>query len=61
MWNRFDADELYRLDEDPAEMNNLAAAPGSGQSIDRMRRLITRMLGNTGPGLYEWCLREQER
>jgi arylsulfatase A-like enzyme len=61
VWNRFDADELYRLDEDPAEMNNLAAAPGSGQSIDRMRRLITRMLGNTGPGLYEWCLREQER
>ena len=64
VWNRFDGDELYRLDEDPAEMNNLAPAPGSGQRIDRMRGLITGMLDTTGPGLYQWCLHdlhEQER
>ena len=61
MWNRFDADELYRLDEDPSEMTNLAEDPHSGQRIDHMRTLITGMLGNTGPGLYEWCLRERER
>ena len=61
VWNRFDADELYRLDEDPAEMNNLVEAPAAGPRIERMRRLITGMLGNTGPGLYEWCLHEQER
>ena len=61
VWNRFDGDELYRLDEDPAEMKNLAQGPGSGPRIDRMRCLITGMLGNTGPGLYEWCLHEQER
>ena len=60
VWNRFDADELYRLDEDRAEMNNLAGAARWGQQIRKMRRLITGMLATTGPGLYQWCLDEEE-
>ena len=61
VWNRFDIDELYDLDADPGEMDNLA---GDGDCTDRiasMRRQIAAMIRRTGPGPYEWCLRETEK
>ena len=40
VFNGFDFDELYNLDDDPYEMNNLAAEPGYQ---DRVRELMARM------------------
>lgn len=54
--NRHDEDELYHLNSDPSEMDNLARDSSHRNRIRSMRRLIANMLENTGPGIYEWCL-----
>ncbi len=54
--NRFDIDELYDLQTDPDEMQNLAQFPEHGPRIAAMRRQIAEMICHTGPGPYEWCL-----
>ena len=59
VWNRYDAGELYHLDADPSEMNNLALDTSHRNRINDMKRLITDMLRKTGPGIYEWCLRNE--
>jgi len=53
--NRFDDDELYHLQDDPAEMINLAAVPGQAERVGDMKMLAADMVSGTGPGLYEWC------
>ena len=56
VWNRFDIDELYNLETDPAEMLNLANYKLNQDRIVEMQSLIVKMLENSGPGLYQWCL-----
>ncbi len=59
--NRFDIDELYDLDADPGEMNNLAGDADCANRIASMRGQIAGMIRRTGPGPYEWCLHEREK
>ncbi len=54
--NRFDIDELYDLQTDPGEMQNLAQLPEHQPHIATMRRQIAEMICHTGPSPYEWCL-----
>ena len=54
--NRFDIDELYDLQTDPNEMQNLAQLPTHQPRIATMRRQIAEMICHTGPGPYAWCL-----
>ena len=56
IWNRFDIDELYDLDADPGEMENVAGRRDCQERIASMRGQIAEMIGHTGPGPYEWCL-----
>ena len=58
--NRFDIDELYDLDADPGEMDNLAGDGGFTERTAAMRGQIAAMIRRTGPGPYEWCLRQSE-
>ena len=55
VWNRHDIDELYNLDSDPNEMDNLATVPDHTSRIDTMRNQISDIVRHTGPGLYHWC------
>ena len=59
--NRFDIDELYDLDADPGEMNNLAGDADCANRIASMRGQIAAMIRRTGPGPYEWCSDEREK
>ena len=56
IWNRFDIDELYDLDADPGEMNNVADDSKHRNRVSAMRNRIVEMICRTGPGPYEWCL-----
>jgi arylsulfatase A-like enzyme len=58
--NRFDADELYDLDNDSNEMQNRAADVDQENRIRMMRHQIREMLHKTGPGLYAWCLEDYD-
>ena len=58
IWNRFDIDELYDLDADPGEMENVAGNADCQGRLASMRGQIAEMIGHTGPGPYEWCLEE---
>jgi len=48
VFNGFDYDELYNLDQDPSEMINLAARPEHAVTVDRMTRLIWNKIRETG-------------
>ena len=61
IWNRFDIDELYNLNADPGEMNNIADDSEHGSRVASMRDQIVEMICRTGPGPYEWCLLENEK
>ena len=54
--NRFDIDELYDLETDADEMQNLAVQPEHRERVGSMRRQIAEMVCHTGPGPYDWCL-----
>ncbi|MDE2829141.1 MAG: sulfatase-like hydrolase/transferase, partial [Gemmatimonadota bacterium] len=54
--NRFDIDELYDLETDPGEMQNLAQLSEYQPRITAMRQQIAEMICHTGPGPYDWCL-----
>ena len=56
IWNRFDIDELYDLNADPGEMNNVADDSKHRNRVSAMRNRIVEMICRTGPGPYEWCL-----
>ena len=58
--NRFDIDELYDLETDADEMQNLAAQPEHGERVGSMRRQIAEMVCHTGPGPYDWCLSDDD-
>ena len=61
IWNRFDIDELYDLNADPGEMNNIADDSEHVSRVASMRDQIVEMIRHTGPGPYEWCLLEREK
>lgn len=61
VWNRFDIAELYDLNTDPGEMNNVAYGPEHRNRVASMRGQIVEMICHTGPGPYEWCLLEREK
>lgn len=46
--NGFDFDELYNLDDDPYEMNNLAADPACQEQVKKMLRTMWRIIKETG-------------
>ena len=54
--NRFDIDELYDLQTDPDEMQNIANHPEHQSRIASMRQQTAEMVCHTGPGPYHWCL-----
>ncbi|HAA74960.1 TPA: hypothetical protein DCE37_07575 [Candidatus Latescibacteria bacterium] len=56
IFHRTDGDELYNLDDDPLEVNNLAGFPEHADRIASMKSAIQTMVTKTGPGFYEWCL-----
>jgi len=58
--NRFDIDELYDLETDADEMQNLAAQPEHGERMNLMRHQIAEMVCHTGPGPYDWCLSDDD-
>ena len=61
IWNRFDIDELYDLNADPDEMNNIVDDSEHLNRVASMRDQIVEMICHTGPGPYEWCLLEREK
>ena len=61
IWNRFDINELYDLNADPGEMNNVAGDTSHRNRVASMRGQIAEMICHTGPGPYEWCLPEREK
>ncbi len=48
VFNGFDFDELYRLDEDPYEVKNLAPDPAYAAQVKKMTRLYWRYARDTG-------------
>jgi len=46
--NGFDFDELYNLEDDPAEMNNLARDPAHRDRVREMMKLIWQRIRDTG-------------
>ncbi len=54
--HRTDHDELYNLDVDPLEIENVAADPEHTERIHEMGSLIKEMVKQDGPGFYAWCL-----
>ncbi|MCC7493198.1 MAG: sulfatase-like hydrolase/transferase [Fimbriimonadaceae bacterium] len=48
VWNGFDADELYHLDDDPGELHNLAEDHAHDAVVRRMMATIYRRLEATG-------------
>jgi arylsulfatase A-like enzyme len=48
VFNGFDFDELYNLDDDPWEMRNLAADPTYAEQVYRMTRLYWSYARETG-------------
>jgi len=49
------SDELYDLETDPGEMQNVANLPEHRQRLLSIRQQIAEMVSHTGPGLYDWC------
>ncbi|MDE0638250.1 MAG: DUF4976 domain-containing protein [Candidatus Poribacteria bacterium] len=54
--NRFDIDELYDLNSDPDEMQNISDVPEHQNLIAQMLQQIAEMVRRTDPGPYEWVL-----
>ncbi|NKB66348.1 MAG: sulfatase-like hydrolase/transferase [Candidatus Latescibacteria bacterium] len=48
VFNGFDFDELYNLDEDPGEMHNRAEDPGCQEQLQKMTALMWRTVRDTG-------------
>ena len=47
VWNGFDFDELYRLDEDPYEMRNRIDDPECGPHVERLMRAAWKVIRDT--------------
>ncbi|SFK97368.1 Arylsulfatase A [Paenibacillus sp. 1_12] len=56
IWNTTDIDELYDLEQDPHELNNLIHDPGCSELIKTYRRTLYERLSAEGDGLVqsEW-------
>jgi arylsulfatase A-like enzyme len=48
VWNGFDYDELYNLENDPYELKNLAADPAYRERLRHMTGIAWRIAGETG-------------
>lgn len=55
VWNRFDIDELYDLESDTNEIENLIDAGDQQARVEDLRQQIRQMVRQTGPGPYAWC------
>ena len=55
VWNRFDIDELYELENDPLEIQNFAEIEENSDRVSLARKAIAGMVQKTGPGPYSWC------
>ena len=56
IFHRTDHDELYNLDADPLEVENLGADSDQTDRMRGMKSLIQEMVSRSGPGHYAWCL-----
>ena len=57
--HRFDPlKELYDLEADPLERNNLAGDPGHAGKVQEMNGKIKTILKSQGAGPYSWCLED---
>ena len=54
-------DELYDLETDPGEMNNIANHSEHQNRVASMRGQIIDMICQTGPGPYKWCMLEKDK
>lgn len=54
--HRGGTDELYDLQNDPDEMDDLATDPGQAERVGQLRRRIAGLLREQGAGPYAWCL-----
>jgi arylsulfatase A-like enzyme len=59
VWNATAEDELYDLDSDPTELNNLAAAPGCAEEQRRLRLRLHDWMEHTGDNLLNYWTRRQ--
>ena len=53
VWNQDDLDELYNLEADPYEMNNLIDAPSFKVELDRLKERLRRWMVETDDPLQE--------
>ena len=59
VWNLTAEDELYDLETDPAEINNLAARPAAAEPLAQMRRRMLAWLEETrDPIVNQWTRRQ---
>jgi len=56
IFHRTDHDELYNLDADPLEVENLGSDSDQTDRMRGMKSLIQEMVSRSGPGHYAWCL-----
>ena len=62
IWNPTDIDELYNMQQDPNELNNLAAVADSKPLLDRMRLELVRCMEKEGDGILNgWTRRQLEK
>ena len=59
VWNATAEDELYDLQVDPGELHNLAAEPGYGGELERLRHRLVAWMEETGDRLLNGWTRTQ--
>lgn len=59
VWNATAEDELYSLDNDPAELHNLAALPEHAQVLARLRKRLHEWMVQVGDPLDNFWIRRQ--
>jgi len=59
VWNATDRDELYDLENDPAELTNLAAEESTKEIMAQMRRRLHQWMVETGDPLNNSWIRRQ--